>query len=428
VNHLSSAAVPATTPATDEQRHARLLLNHVVEPADTGIGRILQRCGPVEVLAAVEAADLPDLEPDPARRARLAERCGGLRLRLGRESIEAGLAAADGVGARFLVPGDPDWPTAVDDLDDQQPIGLWIIGAAPWAEPAADLLAPDVGPGLSISMVGARACTGYGAHVAGSLAAELARTGVPIVSGAAFGIDAAAHRGALAVNGVTVAVLACGIDQVYPRTHDLLLAAIKERGAVVSELSPRSTPTRFRFLHRNRLIAALGAGTVVVEAAKRSGSLVTARLANDLGRPVMALPGPVTSDLSAGAHALVRDGATLITDAQDILETCFGSAAAPPGDRLGPSARVPLRRRKTSRAAPDRADDLDPITEQVLEALPVARAAAGADVLALARATGFAPDQVFAALGRLAALGYAASAGAGWQLAAALGQPRQDPA
>lgn len=212
------------------------------------------------------------------------------------------------------------------------------------------------------------------------------------------------------MDGVTVAVLACGIDQIYPRAHELLLAAIKQRGAVVSELPPRSTPTRFRFLHRNRLIAALGAGTVVVEAAQRSGSLVTARLAGELGRPVMAVPGPITSDLSAGSHALVRDGAILVTSARDIQEACLDSPVTTRQRRPDPAA---------DRSTAAVADPVtDPVAELVLEALPLPRAAQGADVLVLARATGIGPDRVLAVLGRLAATGQAVRTGSGWQLAA----------
>lgn len=207
-------------PATGDERAARLLLNHVVEPADVGIGRLLRRHGPVDVLAAIAAAELADLEPDPVRRKRLADRCGGLRLRLGREHVEAGLAAARSVGARFVVPGDALWPRALDDLDEQTPIGLWIVGSVPWAPraPAAAVQIPlwrsdpdgtpvetpddaDVfdtagadtaghaaarGTSAGVAVVGARACTGYGSHVAGSLSADLSRVGVPVISGAAL--------------------------------------------------------------------------------------------------------------------------------------------------------------------------------------------------------------------------------------------------
>jgi DNA processing protein len=275
-----------------------------------------------------------------------------------------------------------------------------------------------------IAVVGARACTGYGAYIAGTIGADLAAAQIPVVSGAALGIDAAAHRGALAVGGPTVAVLACGIDRVYPRGHEVLLRAIAERGAVLSELPPGASPTRFRFLHRNRIIAALGAGTIVVEAARRSGSLVTARLTAELGRVVMAVPGPVTSEQSMGTHELIRDGATLVTGAAQAREACaslteasFIAREAARAEAATSGARSKQRRTAAEPAIPAATEPADPIEELVIEALPGARGVTGADVLTLARATGLRPDTVFAALGRLAAAGRAMRAGGGWMLA-----------
>jgi DNA processing protein len=401
----------ATTHEGEDDRLARLALNQAVEPADVGIGRLLERHSPTEVLAAIHADRLAGLEPDPARRTRLTERAAGFRLRLEPGRIDEAVAAADAVGARFLAPGDPHWPTALDDLGEQRPIGIWAMGR--WPTGCAD----------AIAVVGARACTGYGSYVAGALGADLASAGVTVYSGAALGIDAAAHRGALAVGGPTVAVLACGIDRVYPRAHEVLLRAIAERGAVLSELPPGSTPTRFRFLHRNRIIAALGCGTIVVEAARRSGSLVTARLAAELGRVVMAVPGPVTSDQSTGTHELIRDGAMLVTEAGQVREACSSLTAAAEGTDRG-REREQERGRNSApsvasarAAAPDEA--ADPIEQLVVEALPTARATAGVDVLTVARTIGIAPDIVFAALGRLAAVGKVVRVGSGWTLAAA---------
>lgn len=391
--------------AREDDRLARLALNQAVEPADAAIGRLLERHPPAVVLAAIHDDRLAELETEPARRARLADRAAGLRLRLEPGRIEEAVAAADAVGARFLAPGDPHWPAALDDLGAQRPIGIWALGC--WPPAGIDM----------ISVVGARACTSYGSYVAGAISADLASAGVAVVSGAALGIDAAAHRGALAVGGPTVAVLACGIDRVYPRAHEVLLRAIAERGAVLSELPPGATPTRFRFLHRNRVIAALGSGTVVVEAARRSGSLVTARLAAELGRVVMAVPGPVTSDQSTGTHELIRDGATLVAEASQVREACSSLTA------------VVAPRREAEDSSPPRMpvpEDADPIEQVVIEALPTARAAVGADVLALARATGVAPEAVFAALGRLAATGRVMRVGSGWTLAApAAAAPRR---
>jgi DNA processing protein len=397
----------STDHASEDDRLARLALNHAVEPADPQIGRLLELHSPSEVLAAIRSGQLADLDPDPARRDRLTDRCTGLRLRLEPGRVEAGIAAADSVFARFITPSDRDWPPRLDDLGQQRPIGFWAIGS--WD--AAEML----------SIVGARACTGYGSYMAGALGADLASAGVTVVSGAALGIDAAAHRGALAVGGGTVAVLACGIDRVYPRAHEALLRTIGERGAVLSELPPGAAPTRFRFLHRNRIIAALGIGTVVVEAARRSGSLVTARLAAELGRVVMAVPGPVTSDQSAGAHELIRDGATLVAQASHVREACASLTAAcrePPEEEVVSTTSVARIRSKPPARVHQavRAEPADPVEELLLEALPSAAADAGADVFALARATGIGPDAVFAALGRLAASGRAVKAGGGWML------------
>lgn len=173
----------------------------------------------------------------------------------------------------------------------------------------------------SVSIVGARASTRYGEMVASDLAVGLAERAYAVISGAAFGIDGAAHRGALAVDGMTVAVLAGGVDRAYPVAHSQLISTIVETGAVVSEVAPGSAPTRPRFLLRNRLIAAMSAGTVVVEAGLRSGSLNTAGTAEKLGRPVGVVPGPVTSMVPAGCHQASREGmAVLVTDVPEVLD------------------------------------------------------------------------------------------------------------
>lgn len=221
-------------------------------------------------------------------------------------------------GARWLTPASGGWPSALDDLaglDDHgaAPWGVWVRGHGPLEVDRA------------VSVVGARACTTYGAEVAGDLGADLADRGWTVVSGAAFGIDACAHRGALAVAGRTVAVLACGVDVAYPQAHASLLDRIAEEGWIIAEHPPGSKPHRHRFLTRNRLIAALGAGTVVVEAAPRSGSLNTLRWADRLGRSSMAVPGSVLSQQSGGAHRAVREGeAVLVTSADDVAEELDG--------------------------------------------------------------------------------------------------------
>ena len=221
------------------------------------------------------------------------------------------LRQASRYGVRLLVPGDPEWPVGVDDLGAHAPLALWLRGRSETLATAAS----------SIALVGARAATGYGEHVAMEASAGLVDRGYTIVSGAAYGIDGMAHRAALASSGETIAFLAGGVDRFYPSGHDGLLSRIVEAGAVVSELPCGSPPTKWRFLQRNRLIAAASLATVVLEAGWRSGSLNTAGHAAALGRPLGAVPGPVTSAASAGCHRLIRDfDAVCVTNADEMAE------------------------------------------------------------------------------------------------------------
>jgi DNA processing protein len=215
------------------------------------------------------------------------KRWAGLRARAARADPEGDLAQAREAGVRFVCPGESEWPAQLDDLGDARPVGLWVRG-----RPGLRLWALR-----SVAVVGARACTEYGAHMAATLGAGLAERGWVVVSGGAYGIDGAAHRGALGAGGATVAVLACGVDRPYPRGHTQLITRIAEQGLVVGELPPGEHPTPSRFILRNRVIAALTRGTVVVEAAYRSGALVTARAAQRLGRFTIGVPTP----LSGGA-------------------------------------------------------------------------------------------------------------------------------
>lgn len=178
----------------------------------------------------------------------------------------------------------------------------------------------------AVAIVGARACSGYGAHVARMLGRELAAAGLVVVSGLARGVDGAAHRGALEGGGRTIAVLGCGIDRTYPASHAELAQRISEHGLILSEYEPGVEPAPWRFPARNRVIAGLAAATVVVEARQRSGALITADLALEEGREVLAVPGEITSALSAGTNALLRLGATPVTSAADVLEV-FGLEA-----------------------------------------------------------------------------------------------------
>ncbi|MFI1465919.1 DNA-processing protein DprA [Streptomyces wuyuanensis] len=372
--------------ASDEERRARAALTRVVEPGDEHAGRWLRRHGPVELLARL-TAPVPTEDALPGAGER---RIQGYRMRAAAARPEHDLERVAELGGRFLCPGDPEWPGQLDDLGDARPVGLWVRGR------------PDlrIWALRSVALVGARACTPYGAHVAGSLASGLAERGWVVVSGAAYGVDAAAHRGALSAEGATVAVLACGVDAVYPRGHAELIRRVIEQGLVVAELPPGSHPTRSRFVLRNRVIAALSRGTVVVEAEYRSGSLATARAAERLGRFTMGVPGPVTSGLSAGVHELLRSGAVLVTDADEVVEL-VGDI----GD-LAPARRGPVVPR----------DLLGPGCARVLESLPVRGALDGRDV---AERAGTTPDDALARLYELHSLGFVERLGNRWQLAAA---------
>jgi DNA processing protein len=231
--------------------------------------------------------------------------------RIASASALIALKQAIRLNVRLLIPGDPAWPEGMADLGLHGPIALWVRGNV------STMLSLE----QSISLVGARAATGYGEHVTMEASASLVDRGYTIVSGAAYGIDGMAHRAALASSGQTVAFLAGGVDRFYPSGHDALLTRIVESGAVVSELPCGSQPTKWRFLQRNRLIAAASQATIVMEAGWRSGSLNTAGHAAALGRPLGAVPGPVTSMASAGCHRLIRDfDAVCVTNAAEMAE------------------------------------------------------------------------------------------------------------
>jgi DNA processing protein len=229
--------------------------------------------------------------------------------------------------ARVVTLAEPEYPAQLRAIPAPPPV-LHVRGR---------LLAEDA---LAVAVVGSRRASAYGLEVAERLARDLAARGVTVVSGLARGIDGAAHRGALAAGGRTVAVLGSGPDVVYPPEHRRLAAAVAEAGAVVSQFPPGAAPLPERFPERNRVIAGLALGVVVVEAAERSGALITARLAADLGREVMAVPGRVTSPLSRGTHALLRDGAALVETWADVV----GALPEPwrglvgPGPAAGPTA------------------------------------------------------------------------------------------
>jgi DNA processing protein len=267
--------------------------------------------------------------------------------------------------------------------DDRYPPGLRDAPDAAWALIGRGdaALIERLEPSAAVTIVGSRRATSYGREVARDLAGELATAGLVVVSGLAFGIDACAHRGALDAGGATIAVLGCGPDTAYPAAHRSLWRRVAETGAVVSELPPGSTPWRWSFPARNRVMAALAGMTVVVEAAARSGSLITADLAAELGRDLGAVPGPVTSRASAGPNELLAGGACVVRDGQDVLDAMLGAGA-----------------RSLVRTGPP----LDPAQAAVLAA--VESGATTAD--AVATATGLAAAQAAASLTRLELLGY----------------------
>jgi DNA processing protein len=374
----------------DGERRARAALSFLAQPGDPVMGAALRTQSATELLALVTGADadgeaLLAGQPEDAALSRAVQRW---RDRLGEIPSTARLAAWQEAGMRLIMPGDAEWPSQLDDLGDARPVVLWARGAA-------DLRFTCLN---SVSMVGSRAASGYGNHVALEMAASLAENGISVISGGAFGIDASSHRGALAGGGSTVAVLAGGLEFGYPRGHAELFLAIAEHGVLVSECPPGRGPTRPGFLVRNRIIAALSRGTVVVEAALRSGALNTARHARELCRPVMAVPGPVTSEQSAGCHELIRDyGAMCVTCANDVLDHIGGPGGTGGRLRLGPA--VPR-------------DTLDPAALAVLEELPMrgGRGPAGVAVRA-----GVDLDTALRCLGLLAASGFAERCEHGWR-------------
>jgi len=282
------------------ERDARAVFTLACEPGDERVGTFVAQHGAVEALSMVSRGALR----------------GGIRDRLAKSLASHELAAAmrkvDACGGVFLTPEDPLWPKQLDDLDVAAPLGLWCRGISELN---------DLGQ-HSLAVVGARAATAYGERIASEVGSLAGQSAVTVVSGAAYGIDAAAHRGVLAASGRTIAVLACGVDVAYPGAHQGLLERIAENGLIISEAPPGAKPHKRRFLVRNRIIAALSSSTLVVEAALRSGSLSTANWANALGRPVWGVPGPLSSATSAGVHTGIAQGEmNIVADLSNVLDT-----------------------------------------------------------------------------------------------------------
>lgn len=350
-------------PGDAEEALARVSWSVLVEPGDGVAGALIEELGAPDALrfalgtgkAASSEVGVRALADGRARWSTRADARG----------VVDALRGAGDVGARLVLPGDALWPSSLDDLGVHAPTVLWVRG-----DPGLLSAAPRV------AIVGARAASGYGEMLAGDFAGELAADGAVVVSGGAYGIDGAAHRAALGVGGRTIAFLAGGVDRAYPQGHQQLLRRIVETGAVVSEVPCGVAPTKWRFLSRNRLIAAVSDATVVVEAGWRSGSLNTAGHAAALGRPLGAVPGPVTSASSAGCHRLLREyDARCVTTTAEIREL-WGDGL--PGTSPGRGA--------------------DPDRSRVLDAMSSRAARA---VLELSRRSGLAPERISALLGLL---------------------------
>lgn len=368
----------------EEERRARLTLNLIAEPGDWAFLAVAHEIGGIALLRAIH---------DDPRKHELLEAAAA---RLVDVDVDRTMEEADRLGLRFVIPGDDEWPHQVDDLYGHEPIserggppiGLWVKGPL-----RLDTL------GESVAIVGSRSSTSYGESAAADIAAQLGHNDIPVISGAAYGIDYAAHRGALGTRSPTVAVLACGADRVYPAAHRQLLEHLGREHAVVSEAPPGHSPQRIRFLARNRLIAALSRGTVVVEAAYRSGAVSTVNWAARMNRVVMGVPGPITIATTAGVHQLIRNHvATLVTSGDDVLEL-IGKA----GEHVRDDPR-----------GPDNPRDLLTFRERhVLDAVPVARSA-GVESIAVVAGLGVAA--VRRALEGLLEKGFVEMDHSGWHL------------
>ncbi|GAA2799430.1 DNA-processing protein DprA [Mycolicibacterium pallens] len=360
-------------------------LSRVAEPPCDEIATLVGEVGPVEASQRVAAGEVSDA---------LRERTAARR---DIHAAEADLNLLERRGGRLITPDSDEWPTLAftgfggaavrERPQGRPPLALWAIGPARLDEVAE----------RSAAIVGTRACSSYGEHVAAELANGLAEREVTVVSGGAYGIDGVAHRAALAADGPTVAVLAGGIDVLYPAGHSSLLHRISNAGLLLTEYPPGVRPARHRFLTRNRLVAALGAATVVVEAGVRSGAANTAAWARALGRVVCAVPGPVTSASSMGCHVLLRGGAELVTRADEVVEL-VGRAGEFADEEPRPTG--PL-------------DGLSDAEKQVYEALP-ARGVRSADEIAVA--SGLAPTAVLGPLAMLEIAGLARRDDGCWRL------------
>lgn len=291
---------------------ARAALSTIIEPGDGVAGTLVDALGPVAAFEAITGNSLRAALRDAGVGERTAsESIARWTPHISSSIIAANLAALEDAGVTLV---DPDTIPALADLGVQRPLALYVRGEA------SLLTAPR-----PIAVVGARASTGYGEFITSEIVSDLAAHEVTIFSGAAYGIDGAAHRAALSAGIPTIAAMAGGVSRAYPAGHSELINRIAEHGAVISEVPMSAAPTRWRFLARNRILAALSRVTIVTEAGWRSGSLNTAGHAAALGRGLGATPGPLSSSASSGCHRLIREyNATLITGAQDVVTLLDG--------------------------------------------------------------------------------------------------------
>lgn len=365
----------------------------VVEPGDLQAARIRAVLGEEDARAWVLAK-----APGPLPDSLLEESAGGYAVwrqaferwsaRAQAAEPEAELGVLEGLGGRLIVPSDAQWPQSLDVLGAGGPCALWVLGA------------PPVEGGVAI--VGARACTQYGTYNARDLGAHLGDNHIPVVSGGAFGIDIAAHQGALGADGTTVAVMAGGVGELYPASHRQdFHNIIHSGGAVISEVPPMWRPARWRFLTRNRLIAALSSVTVVIEAGMRSGALSTARQALEMGRDVGAFPGMVTQEMSKGCHELIRNGATLVRNGDDVMELLSPIGHSHQGVLFGEPVEVDFG-----------VNALAPSLRRVWDALPQRR---GMALNMIVQESGMGERDVLAALAGLELAGLVASSRGKWR-------------
>ncbi len=395
----AALAGPGSADGAAGLRRARAWLTRAAEPGSVDLWRFVEDAGPVAAVRALRAGAAPE----------------SVRALVGARAEEDAslpdLRRAARCGARLVIPEDDEWPALAlhpltlaahaggDDPAQRDrttalvpPVALWVRG-----DPRLDETVER-----SVAVVGSRASTAYGEHVAADLGAQLGERGWTVVSGGAYGIDVAAHRGALAVGAPTVAVLACGVDRAYPAAHSAVFTRIVDgSGLLVSEWPPGAAPHRHRFLVRNRIIAGLTRGTVVVEAAARSGAQATARRARGLGKELLVVPGPVTSAMSVGCHELLREaevGARLVSDAAQVVEAV---------GRLGDDLVAPAERPASPR------DGLSDLAVRVLDACPVRT---GVPPERLAHVAGCDVLEVLRVLPQLEIAGLVQWTGTGWRL------------